>query len=93
MQGSMEMIKKCVVCGKEFPSERNRITCCYECSFENNRRREKERYLKSKLIKKPNVVKKKKIIKRDTMKEIEEINLMAQNAGLSYGKYVGAMNV
>ena len=71
----MKVIIKCGSCGREIEkSEGSRKAyCCYECQKEAAKRRARER-AKEKTTK--------------TNNTLTEIALLAQQSGMSYGKYV-----
>lgn len=73
---------KCVVCGKEFQSNRNALVCGIECKKIKGKERATEYYHREK--------EKKKRKKRES--NLEQTLNEAKAAGLSYGKYVAMKN-
>lgn len=91
------MIKKCVVCGKEFHSKgKHNIYCSTQCNDIEKKRREKEKYGRRKEYltsgyKKPESGRKKE--KRSKGSSIGEINRLARACHMTYGQYVARMEV
>ena len=74
------MIKKCVICGKEFESVKaHTITCSPECAKERNIITNRLYYEKHKRTKK----------KKSKQNTLVDINKKARDSGMTYGEYVG----
>lgn len=73
----------CMICGKEFESARNKLTCSSDCFAEYRKRRRKEQ--REKYHENKN---KAHNFTGQNMKEIERICVEAKQAGMSYGNYV-----
>lgn len=81
------MIKKCVICGKEFDTNdrgtNHAVTCSKECTIENQKIKSREYHRQQKLMR-PRTKKGKQ-----THADFVEINAKAHALGMSYGQYVG----
>lgn len=77
------MTRVCTICGKEFESTRNNLTCSNECFAELKNKRKKEQ--REKYHEEKNKANK---FMSQNMKEIERICVEANQAGMSYGNYV-----
>lgn len=74
---------KCRICGKTFvPRGTTTVTCSDECSKENAKRKKIE-WEKRRLMEESAKLKR---------SSIGEINRMARDAGMTYGKYVSELN-
>ena len=84
-------IKKCIICGKVFRTNKTRQrTCSQECSKEHNRNQSREHARDRKYQPKPNNEGKKVIKSRKAtnIPSVSEIAAEANKLGMSYGKYV-----
>lgn len=77
------MTRVCTICGTEFESARNNLTCSNECFAELKNKRKKEQ--REKYHEEKNKANK---FMSQNMKEIERICVEANQAGMSYGNYV-----
>lgn len=84
------MTKICKICGREFtPNTRNQICCSKECSIINNRNGCMERTMaRNEELRENTNYKKGKRKKKKDVKSIEEIQRLARESGMTYGKYV-----
>lgn len=75
----------CVVCGREFETARkNKKTCSIECSLKLQREISRECGREYRERKRNSAAKQEK----RTRENLAQINKLAQEAGMSYGKYV-----
>lgn len=82
LEESQKLIKRCIICGKEFTARRDSQKCCSsECRKENASRYQKAKYYKtSRTAKSPEPKRPKN--------NITEIAVAARAEGLTYGQYV-----
>jgi hypothetical protein len=84
------MIKKCKICGRTFmQNTRNQMCCSKECAIINNRNGCRERTrLRNEELKENTAYKQGRRREKKEVKSIAEIQKLAREAGMTYGKYV-----
>ncbi len=81
-----EYRKKCIVCNKEFiTNKRHKKTCDSVCSKANHRRLNKE----NRKRRKTQEVRREKRVKKKEISELARIEQLARQHGMTYGNYVG----